>query len=125
MVGETNRSVRLLRGSVVQHDAHIPTHVVCRKSRPRQRESDLPRISYNFESGWYVDCDPEMTYDWTADTASAWTIPMGADIGKAFKMGSQDLSLQAGAYDLLKRPDRAPQWIMRVSVTLLFPASRK
>ena len=50
---------------------------------------------------------------------------MGADIGKAFKMGSQDLSLQLGAYDLMKRPDDAPQWIMRVSVTLLFPARTK
>ncbi len=46
---------------------------------------------------------------------------MGADIGKAFKMGSQDLSLQVGAYDLLKRPDGAPQWIFRVSATFLFP----
>ena len=65
---------------------------------------------------------PPITYDWTAETANAWTIPMGADIGKAFKMGSQDLSLQIGAYDLLKRPDDAPQWILRVSVTFLFPA---
>ncbi len=80
-----------------------------------------PEISYNFESGWYVQCDPAMTYDWTADTANAWTIPMGADVGKAFKMGSQNLSLQVGAYDLLKRPDGAPQWIMRVSATFLFP----
>jgi hypothetical protein len=49
---------------------------------------------------------------------------MGADIDKAFKMGAQDFSMQAGAYDLLMRPDGAPQWIIRVSVTLLFPASR-
>ncbi|MGA9721231.1 MAG: hypothetical protein WBQ86_02150 [Candidatus Binatus sp.] len=84
-----------------------------------------PMISYNFESGWYVDCDPAMTFDWTADAANAWTIPMGADVGKAFKLGSQNLSLQVGAYDLLKRPDGAPQWIMRVSVTFLFPAGTK
>ncbi len=80
-----------------------------------------PEISYNSESGWYVQCDPAITYDWTAETANGWTIPMGADIGKAFKMGSQDLSLQVGAYDLLKRPEGAPQWILRVSVTFLFP----
>ncbi len=84
-----------------------------------------PEISYSFESGWSVDCDPAITYDWTADAANAWTIPMGADIGKAFKLGSRDLSLQAGAYDLLKRPDGAPQWIMRLSVTFLFPAISK
>jgi len=84
-----------------------------------------PEISYNFESGWYVDCDPQMTFDWTADTANAWTIPVGTDVGKASKIGSQDLSLQLGAYDLLKRPDGAPQWILRVTATFLFPASTK
>ncbi len=83
-----------------------------------------PQISYNFESGWYVDCDPAITYDWTADTANAWIIPMGADVGKAFKLGSQNLSLQIGVYDLVKRSDDAPQWIIRVNVTLLFPTGR-
>ena len=81
-----------------------------------------PMISYNLESGWYADIDPQMTFDWTADAANAWTIPMGADVGKAFNLGSQSLSLQVGAYDLLKRPDGDPQWIMRVSVTFLFPS---
>ncbi len=80
-----------------------------------------PEVSYNFESGWYFDCDPAITYDWTADAANAWTIPMGADVGKAFKLGSQDMSLQVGVYYLVKRPDGAPQWIARVSVTFLFP----
>jgi len=84
-----------------------------------------PEISYSFESGWSVDCDPAITYDWTADAGDAWTIPIGADIGKAFKLGSQDLGLQVGAYDLLKRPDGAPQWITRVSATFLFPAGTK
>jgi hypothetical protein len=81
-----------------------------------------PMISYNLESGWYADIDPQMTYDWTADTANAWLIPMGADVGKAFSLGPQSLSLQVGAYDLVKRPDGAPQWIARASVTFLFPA---
>src|SRR5208282_149960 len=80
-------------------------------------------ISYNLESGWYADVDPQMTFDWTADAANAWTIPMGADIGKAFNLGSQSLSLQGGAYDLLKRPEGAPQWIFRVSLTFLFPSA--
>ncbi len=62
-----------------------------------------------------------ITYDWTADTANAWTIPMGADVGKVFKLDSQDLSLQVGAYDLVKHPDGTPHRIIRVSVTFLFP----
>jgi hypothetical protein len=50
---------------------------------------------------------------------------MGADVGKAFTFGAQDMSFQLGAYDLLKRPDGSPQWIVRVSVTLLFPSGIK
>jgi hypothetical protein len=80
-----------------------------------------PEISYNFESGWYVDCDPPMIFDWTADAANGWTIPMGADVGKALNLGSQATSFRIGAYDLLKRSDGAPQWIAHVSVTFLFP----
>ena len=84
-----------------------------------------PMISYNADSGWYADIDPQMTLDWTADTANAWTIPMGADVGRAFNIGSKSLSLQIGAYDLVKRPDGAPQWIMRATVTFLFPTGIK
>jgi len=84
-----------------------------------------PDLSYNFESGWYVQCEPSITYDWTARAANAWTLPMGADVGKVFKMGSQNLSAQVGAYDLLKRQDGDPQWIIRVSVTFLFPTGTK
>jgi hypothetical protein len=80
-------------------------------------------LSYNFETGWYVDIDPPITFDWTADTANGWTLPMGGDVGKAFYRGSQSMSLQFGAYDLVQRPDGAPQWIIRVQLTLLYPTS--
>jgi len=38
-----------------------------------------PEISYNFDSGWYADCDPPIIYDWMADSDNAWLIPTGAD----------------------------------------------
>lgn len=78
-------------------------------------------ISYNFESGWTVQCDPQMTFDWTADSANGWTIPMGADVGKTFQAGQRTISWQVGTYDFLKYPNGAPQWIVRGQVTLLFP----
>jgi hypothetical protein len=81
-----------------------------------------PEVSYNLDSRWYGDIDPQMTFDWTADAANGWTIPLGADVGKAFSLGSQSMGLQLGAYDLLKRPDGAPPWIIRVQLTALFPA---
>jgi hypothetical protein len=83
-----------------------------------------PQVSYNFESGWYVDSDPAMTFDWTADAANGWTIPVGADVGDAFNVGADGLSIQLGAYDLAERPSGAPQWIIRVQLTMLFPTGR-
>jgi hypothetical protein len=66
-----------------------------------------PQISYSFASGWYVQSDPALTYDWTAASADAWSIPMGADIGDALTIGAQAMSFQIGMYDFLKRPDGA------------------
>ena len=83
-----------------------------------------PQISYNGESGWYVDTDPAMTFDWTADSANAWTIPVGVDVGKAFNLGSQAMSLQIGSYDFVKHPQGSAQWMLRVTVTLLFPTTK-
>jgi hypothetical protein len=80
-----------------------------------------PQISYNFKSGWCIDTDPPMTFDWTADEANGWTIPAGVDVGKAFNLGANGMAFQVGAYDLVKRPDGAPQWIIRVQLTALFP----
>lgn len=48
-----------------------------------------PAVSYNFESGWYVQWEPSITYDWAVTADNAWTIPMGADVSKAFTLGSQ------------------------------------
>lgn len=80
-----------------------------------------PELSYNFESGWYIDTDPQITFDWTANEADGWTVPLGLDLGKAFNVGRQAVGLQLGAYDLLERPDGAPQWLLRVQLTFLFP----
>jgi hypothetical protein len=81
-------------------------------------------LSYNFESGWYIQEDPALTYDWTADVANAWAIPVGGDIGKTLSIGSQEFSLQLGSYDFLKHPDGAAQWMIRAQITLLFPTRK-
>ena len=81
-----------------------------------------PLISYNLDNGWYGQVDPPITYDWTTETQDAWVLPIGADIGKAFNIGRQSMSLQIGSYDLLKHPEGGPQWMIRAQFTLLFPS---
>jgi hypothetical protein len=79
------------------------------------------QVSYTFADGWYVQSNPTITYDWTA---AAWTVPVGADVGKALTIGAQPMSLQVGAYDLVERPEADPAWIIRVQVTFLFPTKK-
>ena len=67
-----------------------------------------PLVSYTLHSGWSVQCNPTISYDWTADSADAWTIPLGADVGKTFVVGSQALSVLVGAYDLVRAPRGRP-----------------
>jgi len=83
-----------------------------------------PDVSYNLESGWYAQIDPPISYDWTADMKDAWVLPVGADIGRAFSVGPQALSLQLGSYDFLKHPEGGPEWMIRAQITFLFPSRR-
>ena len=78
-------------------------------------------LSYNFESGWYIQTDPTITYNGSAAAADAWTVPIGFDVGKVTRINGQDVSFQLGTYTALKNPTGTPQWIIRAQVTLLFP----
>jgi hypothetical protein len=78
-----------------------------------------PQVSYTFENGWSVQTSPTISYDWTAD---AWTLPLGADVGNTFTIGSQAMSLSVGVYDLVKRPNGDPSSIVRVQLTCIFPS---
>ncbi len=83
-----------------------------------------PQVSYNWESGFYAQVDPPITYDWTAQKSNAWVLPVGADVGDVFNVGSEQMGLQIGSYDLVKHPAGGPDWIIRVQLTLLFPTGR-
>jgi hypothetical protein len=108
-----------LNGVLVSHLASFAGN----PDRPSVRVTSIEsQVSYTFADGWYIQNNPTITYDWNA---AAWTVPVGADVGKALTIGDQALSLQVGAYDLVVRPEGDPVWIIRVSVTLLFPTGAR
>jgi hypothetical protein len=80
-----------------------------------------PDVSYNLDNGWYGQVDPPITYDWTAEKRNAWVLPIGADVGSAFDLWGQQMSLQIGSYDFVKHPEGGPGWMIRVEFSLLFP----
>ena len=76
--------------------------------------------SYNFESGWFLQFHPVNTYDWTADSGNAWTVPVGLDVGRVFVLGERAISVQLGAYKTVVRPEGAPGWVVRAQIQFSF-----
>jgi len=81
-----------------------------------------PQVSYTLENGRSMQTSPTITYDWTAE---AWTLPLGADVGKTFTIGAQPVSLSVGGYGLVKRPNGDPSSIVRVQLTWIFPSGQQ
>jgi hypothetical protein len=46
------------------------------------------------------------------------------DVGKVFSLGQRSISLQLGAYSLVKRPAGAPDWIVTRPDPISFPTGK-
>jgi hypothetical protein len=80
-----------------------------------------PVLSYNFKNGCFLAFDSTITADWNAPADKRWTVPVGLDVGKAFQIGKQSLSLQFGTYYNIERAEGASKWLIRLQVSLIFP----
>ncbi len=77
-----------------------------------------PFIAYNLGQGVSIAVNTESTYDWTH---GQWTVPINTTISKVFTIGGQAMSAAVGATYFAARPDGAPRWGIRTSLTFLFP----
>jgi len=75
------------------------------------------QVSYSFPDGWYIDTNPTIAHDWNAARGERWVIPVGVDAGRAFKIGSQPMSLQVGAYYNVKKPASATEWVVQTQLS--------
>ena len=80
-----------------------------------------PFINYNLPNGWYLISDMVITANWYADSGNQWTVPVGAGIGKLFKVGSQAMNTRVEAYSNIEKPDGAPEWTLSWTLQFLFP----
>ena len=81
-------------------------------------------INYNFgRTGWYVVSAPVITANWKARSGQQWVVPFGAGGGKIVWVGKLPLNISASAFYNVVHPDIGPLWQLRVSVTVLLPAS--
>jgi hypothetical protein len=80
-------------------------------------------ITYNFESvpGAYIGYNNAMTYNWNADSGDKFTLPLGLTIGRTILLGNGDgLDFSIGAYDLVERPENAPEWQLKLGLSYFF-----
>lgn len=81
-----------------------------------------PFVNYNLPDAWYLSFSPIITADWNADSNQVWTVPLGAAVGKIFRIGNLPFNGQLGAYYNVIRPDvTGPEWQVRFKIALLLP----
>jgi hypothetical protein len=92
--------------------------------RSRDRVSLLqlqPSLSYILSHGWFVLSGPLISADWTEPSGQAWTVPVGAGLGKVLSVGKRKMNLQFEAYANPIRPDDGPKSMILLTGTFLFP----
>lgn len=81
-------------------------------------------ITYNFHKGWYITTQPDVTADWTATSSERWTVPIGAGVGRTFKLSGQPVNFSLQAYANVVHPSVGPQWSLQLAFDLLMPDKR-
>jgi hypothetical protein len=79
-----------------------------------------PFVNYNMEEGWYLVSSPIITANWLAPS-NKWALPIGAGIGKIFRIGDQPMNASLQAFDYVLSPTGGPKWAVRAQLQFLFP----
>jgi hypothetical protein len=80
-----------------------------------------PFANYNFGEGWYVGSAPIITANWLTAGNKAWTLPVGAQVGRVVKLaGKLPVNFLVGAYYNALRPEFGSTWQLRTQVTFIF-----
>ena len=82
-----------------------------------------PFVNYNISDGWYLSSAPIITGDFSASGGNHWTVPVGAGVGKLWRIGKIRLPLntQIVPYYNAVTPDFGPDWQLRFQFQFLFP----
>jgi hypothetical protein len=78
-------------------------------------------VNYNLSNGWYLTSSPIMTANWEESSGNKWTVPVGAGVGKIFRIGKQPFNTSAQVFYNVEKPRNVGDWAMRLQVQLMFP----
>ena len=81
-----------------------------------------PFVNYNIADGWYLTSSPIITADWNArESKDTWTVPIGAGVGRLFRLGKLPINTSIQAFDNVETPQYGADWTLRLQVQFLFP----
>jgi len=80
-----------------------------------------PFVNYNIGDGWYLTSSPIVTANWKAESGDKWTVPVGAGVGKLFKVGKLPINTSIQGYYNAEKPQFAADWQLRFQVQFLLP----
>ena len=79
-----------------------------------------PFFNYIPGGGWTFALNTESSYNWQADDDEL-TMPINLSMKKMFKLGDTQAQWELGGRYYVVKPDNAPEWGLRFTITLLFP----
>jgi hypothetical protein len=78
-----------------------------------------PFLSYATKKATTYGVNLESSYDWKRES---WVVPMNLSVSQLIRIGKQPAQIGAGGRYYLESPAGGPDWGVRLSFTLLFPA---
>jgi len=94
--------------------------------RPTVSQMQLqPFVNFNLASAWYLVSSPVITANWKASNGNRWTVPVGAGVGKVFRIGRLPIKTEVQGFDDVVSPQQGPDWSARLQIQFLFPSERE
>jgi len=96
------------------------------KGQPVSQMLIQPFLNYNLPKGWYLTSSPIITANWNNPTGRGWTVPIGAGVGRVFKLGQQPINASLSAYWHAQQAEIDGEQLLgdvtiRAQVQFLFP----
>ena len=80
-----------------------------------------PFLALATPGGVTYTLNTESTGNWEAEDGEEWTVPIIAQVSKVTRLGPRPISVGIAAGYYAEKPEGAPEWKLRSSITLLFP----
>jgi hypothetical protein len=85
-----------------------------------------PFVNYNIADGWYLVSSPIITAAWNARASKdTWTVPIGAGVGRQFKIGKLPINAQIQAFDNVETPQYGADWTLQPRCSSCSRSERK